>query len=311
MRKIIGMGETIFDILFEENRPFKGVPGGSAFNTMISLGRLGLKPIFLSELARDHVGDLLLRFMEQNGVATDHIYRYYGGQSPLSLAFLDANRDAHYDFYFNYPPERLDVVWPRIDADDLFLFGSLFSVKPELRQAVTDLLRYAADRKAILVYDPNFRSESASQTLHVMPSVIENLEFADIVRGSISDFRSLYRETDPDRIYRNHIRFYCPIFICSDGAGGVWLRTPLVSKHYDAPAVSLVSTVGAGDSFNAGLLYALYRRGTLRDELAALDEAAWDELIAVALGFAAEVCESDENYISCDYARRLTGPTEG
>jgi fructokinase len=301
------MGETIFDILFEDNRPFKGVPGGAAFNTMISLGRLGLKPIFLSELARDHVGDLLLRFMTDNGVATDHIYRYYGGQSPLSLAFLDANREAHYDFYFNYPAERLDVVWPRIDPDDIFLFGSLFAVKPELRQAVTDLLRYAADRKAILFYDPNFRIESASQTLHVMPSVIENLEFADIVRGSITDFQNLYRESDPDRIYRNHIRFYCPFFICTDGANGVDLRTPLVTKHYAAPAVTAVSTIGAGDTFNAGLIYALYRKGILRDDLASLDEPTWDELITTALQFAAEVCQSDENYISKTFISQIEG----
>ena len=41
MRKIIGIGETILDIIFKNGQPTKALPGGSVFNTMVSLGRLG------------------------------------------------------------------------------------------------------------------------------------------------------------------------------------------------------------------------------------------------------------------------------
>lgn len=305
MRRIIGIGETIFDILFQNEQPFKAVAGGSAFNTMISLGRLGLEPTFLSEVGRDRIGDIILRFMEQNRVATNHIHRYYDGQSPVSLAFLNEKREAECDVYMNYPKDRLDIVWPRIDADDMMLFGSFYSLKPELRPVLLDLLQYARDRKSIILYDPNFRASQASKALHVMPSIIENLEFADIVRGSLDDFRNIYKESDVDKIYRNHIRFYCPTFICTDGANGVYLRTRNISKHYPALPMNPVSLIGAGDAFNAGLLYAFLKHGITLDMISEMDESVWDEVISFGQQFAVNVCECDENYITFSFADKM------
>lgn len=305
MRRIIGIGETIFDILFQNNQPFKAVPGGSVFNTMVSLGRLGLQPTFISEVGRDHVGDLILQFMEENQVATGHMYRYYDGKSPVSLAFLNEQREASYDFYMNYPADRLDVVWPRIDPDDILIFGSFYSLNPSLRPVLLELLQYARDRKAIIYYDPNFRKNHAAQALWMMPSIIENLEFADIVRGSDEDFRNIYNETDINKIYRNHIRFYCSTFICTVGAEGVYVKTPVFEKHYPANPLNAVSLIGAGDSLNAGILYGLVQQRVLREDIPTLPEAVWDKVIVLAQQFAATVCMSDENYISTEFAGKL------
>ncbi|MEG1585648.1 MAG: carbohydrate kinase [Bacteroidales bacterium] len=302
MRRVIGIGETIFDILFQNNQPFKGVPGGSVFNTMISLGRLGLNPVFISEIGRDHVGDLILKFMQENQVKTDHMYRYYDGQSPVSLAFLNEEKEASYNFYMNYPADRLDIVWPRIDADDILIFGSFYSLKPELRPVMLELLQYARERKAIIYYDPNFRKNHADQALWLKPAIIENLEFANIVRGSKEDFYNIYKENDVDKIYRNHIRFYCPVFICTDGAAGIYVKTPLVDKHYPALPVEPVSLIGAGDSLNAGILYALVRYGIVSDDLHNVTADVWDQIIGLAQRFSTAVCQSDENYISTQFA---------
>lgn len=305
MPRIIGIGETIFDILFRNDQPYKGIPGGSAFNSVVSLGRLGLQPVFISEVGRDHVGDLILKFMEENGVATNHMYRYYDGKSPVSLAFLNERKEASYDFYMSYPEDRLDIVWPRIDADDILLFGAFYSLKPELRPVLTELLQYATERKAIIYYDPNLRPNHAAQAVRMMPSIIENLEFAGIVRGSREDFYNIYKENDIDKIYRNHIRFYCPVFICTDGENGVYLRTPLVSKHYPAEAVEAVSLIGAGDSFNAGIIYAMIKFNITLEEINSLPEERWDRIIRIAQKFAQEVCQRDENYISRDFAEQF------
>ena len=42
MRKVIGMGETIMDIIFHGAQPTAAVPGGSSFNSIISIGRAGI-----------------------------------------------------------------------------------------------------------------------------------------------------------------------------------------------------------------------------------------------------------------------------
>ena len=303
MRRIIGIGETIFDILFKNNQPVKGVPGGSSFNTMISLGRLGFNPYFISEVGRDKVGEIILSFMKENGVSTDHMYQYYDGKSPVSLAFLNEQMEAEYDFYMSYPEQRLDIVWPRIDQNDIIIFGSFYSLNPAIRPVLADLIKYAKERKAIIYYDPNFRKNHADQAVWLKPSIIENLEFADIVRGSREDFVNIYKENDIDKVYKNHIHFYCPTFICTDGAEGVYLKTSTFSKHYPALQINPVSMIGAGDTLNAGIIYGLIKKGVTLDSIESLSENEWDEILGYGMKFAAHVCGSEENYITEEFAQ--------
>ena len=56
MRKVIGIGETVLDIIFKDGKPIEAVPGGSAFNAMISLGRAGVNTPFISEAGNDRIG---------------------------------------------------------------------------------------------------------------------------------------------------------------------------------------------------------------------------------------------------------------
>lgn len=305
MRKAIGIGETIYDIIFKDNQPIRGVPGGSAFNSMISLGRLGVQTNFISEVGRDKIGDLILSFMQDNGVDTHYMYRFHEGKSPISLAFLNEHSEAEYDFYMNYPKDRLEVVWPRINQDDVLLFGSFFSLNAQLRPALLDLLNFAKERKAILLYDPNLRKNHAQQALWMMPSIIENLEFADVVRGSADDFFNIYKERDVAKIYTNHIKYYCKIFICTDADKGVFIKTPKVDKFYPAKRIEAISTIGAGDSFNAGLIFAFMKYGITGEMLLELEESTWDSIIAIASDCASEVCLSFDNYISIEFAAEL------
>lgn len=79
MRKVIGIGETILDIIFKNDQPHTAVPGGSVFNGLVSLGRLGVPVSFISEAGNDRVGDIILKFMEENHISTELIDRFPDG----------------------------------------------------------------------------------------------------------------------------------------------------------------------------------------------------------------------------------------
>ncbi len=179
MRKVFGIGETILDSIFRNDQPQKAVPGGSVFNGLISLGN-------------DRVGDMLRDFMDDNHITTEFVDRFPDGKSPIALAFLDDDKNANYIFYKDYPAQRLEVPLPKIEKDDIFVFGSYYSLNPVLRTRMVEFLQYAQERKAIIYYDPNFRKAHAHEAIRLMPTVLENLEFADIVRGSDEDFQNLY-----------------------------------------------------------------------------------------------------------------------
>ncbi|MBO5720663.1 MAG: carbohydrate kinase [Bacteroidales bacterium] len=299
MQKVIGIGETIYDIVFKNGVPTKGVPGGSVFNAMITLGRLGVQPYFISEVGNDAVGKSIMEFMKENGLDTKSVDMFSDGQTALSLAFLNENNDAQYTFYTNYPDTRLNVVWPRIDPDDLFLLGSFYALNPDIRPKIVEFLEYARERESIIYYDPNFRKSHAEKAIQMMPSLLENFEYADIVRGSSEDFFYLFKESDAEKIYRNRISFYCPIFIYTAAADGVELFTPQGHRHYESKKITPVSTIGAGDNFNAGVIYGIIKEGVKRNDLKTLPLESWDKIIAYALDFSARVCMSYDNYISC------------
>ena len=304
MRSVFGIGETILDIIFKEGQPYKAVPGGSVFNGLISLGRLQVPVTFISELGKDQVGDLILQFMEQNHISTQYIDRFPDGKSPISLAFLDANRNANYSFYKDYPTERLDVPFPRIEADDILIIGSYYALNPALRPRMVEFLQYARERKAIIYYDLNFRKAHAHEAIRLMPTVLENLEYADIVRGSDEDFLNLFGQQDGERVYADHIQFYCDRLITTKGAQGVELYTSRFKQHYDSLAIEPQSTIGAGDNFNAGLIFGLLKEDVRLKDLADLTPDRWERIIRHGMDLAGEVCQSYDNYISTDFATR-------
>lgn len=302
MRKVIGIGETILDILFRDGQPQAAVPGGSVYNAVISLGRMGQNVTFISETGNDRVGEMILANMRENGVDTANVNVFPEGKSPVSLAFLNERNDAEYIFYKDYPRQRLEVNMPEISSDDIIMIGSYFAITPVLRDKVKELLDRAHDAGAIIYYDVNFRSTHANEAIKLMPTIIENFEYADILMGSTEDFQNMFRQPDADKVYSNHVGFYCPNFICTDADGDVRLRTKHVCKDYPVTPLKAVSTIGAGDNFNAGVVYGLLKYRVRRADLAELTEADWDAIIRCGMDFSADVCKSVSNSVSKEFA---------
>lgn len=303
MRKVIGIGETVFDIIFKDNQPIGAYPGGSAFNAMISLGRSGIPCTFISEAGNDRVGQNVISFLKENGVNTDYVSVFPDSKSPISLAFLNENNDAEYLFYKDHPNDKLEFAYPDIRRDDIVVFGSFYAVNPVIRPQVVALLDDARNKGAIIYYDVNFRPSHRHEVMKITPNLLENLEYADIVRGSHEDFGVLYKMTDPDRIYNAEISFYCKRFICTQGSNAVELRAEGgMKRSYPVAQSQTVSTIGAGDNFNAGFIYGLIRNGITREQIErGLSPEQWDGLLSCAMEFSADCCKSLFNYVSKEF----------
>ena len=309
MRKVIGIGETVLDIIFKGDQPIQAVPGGSAFNSVISLGRAGVPTLFISEAGNDRVGQQVIRYLETNGVDATNVCVFPNSKSPISLAFLDDNNNAEYLFYKDHPHDQLDFVNPEIHEDDIVLFGSFFAINPVVRPQVFGFLDYARQHGAILYYDVNYRSSHKGDLMKVTPNLLENFELADIVRGSDEDFEVMYNKKDCDEVYRSEISFYTKKFIYTRGAEPVEVRADGgFSKQYPVLPTETVSTIGAGDNVNAGFVYGLIKYGVTRSDIeVGLSEEQWDKLIASAQAFSANCCKSLGNSIDAAFAAQLKG----
>lgn len=307
MRKVIGIGETVLDIIFKNGNPTSALPGGSVFNAIVSLGRCGVEATMITELGNDIVGRKAKAFLERNHVATDNVSVMTNCKSPISLAFLDDNNDAEYLFYKDEARDRLEFSYPEVNPDDIVLFGSFFAVNPVLRPMVVGLLDNARAHGAIIYYDVNYRPAHRADVMRITPDLLDNLDYADIVRGSNTDFEVLYRMTDADKVYESETAFYCPRLIYTQGSGPVVVHADGgMRMEMATPQVDAVSTIGAGDNFNAGFIYALIRDGITRADIErGLKEEQWRSLIATAQQFAADSCKDIYNYVSEEFASQV------
>ena len=304
MRKVIGIGETILDVIFKNDQPIGAVPGGSMFNGLISLGRVGMNAGFISETGNDRIGRKIIKFLEDNHVDASNISVYPEAKSPVSLAFLNDQNDAEYIFYKDHPNDKLDFIFPEIQADDIVMYGSFYAVNPVIRPQMFAFLEHAHRQGAILYYDVNFRASHANDVMKVTPNILENLEFADIVRGSKEDFEVMFNKSDADIVYRSQISFYCKNFIYTQGAEPLILKgVGGFSKDYPVAQTETVSTIGAGDNFNAGFVYGLVKYGITREMLeTGVAEELWDKVIDEAQQFATNVCQSINNSVDQTFA---------
>lgn len=307
MRKVIGIGETVFDIIFKNGQPISGKPGGSVFNAMVSLGRMGEHPEFISEVGNDNVGQLVRQCMEENGISTELMCTLpHEHKSAIALAFLDEKEKPEYMFYTDYPDfGRMNYDMPNIQENDIILMGSFFALNEDLREPLLNLLSLARERKAIVYYDVNFRKNLANVVRHLMPQFLENMEYVTLFKGSDEDFQYLFNENDSSLTYKEHIDFFTKNFIFTKGANGVTLYSKgNEPKDYAARTVTPISTVGAGDSFNAGVIYGLLRYNITYDDLknGNVPLSVWDKVMECGIEFSSYVCTSLENYISKEFA---------
>jgi fructokinase len=301
MRKIYGIGETVFDIIFKDGQPQAAKAGGSVLNSVVSIGRMKLPVFFISEYGLDDVGNLIDNFLKINGVNSSFVHRFRKGSTALALAFLDKKNDAHYSFYKDFPGKRLDIDFPVIEKDDIVQCGSFYAIWPEIRDKFRKFILSAKEKGALIIYDPNFRQTHLSELETLKPLIIENMQMASLLRGSDEDFKNIFGVDSPDDAWEI-VKKYCKCLVYTANVEGVYIRTSTFSGKFPVQKIIPVSTIGAGDNFNAGMITSIYHNNIKKEQLEKLTEKEWSEVIATAVAFATDVCLSYDNYISPEFA---------
>lgn len=304
MRNIYAVGETVYDIIFKNNKPVDAKPGGALLNTSISLGRLGTNSFLVGDLADDKIGNLTLQFLEDNNVNTEYIYRYTDAKSRLALAFLNDDNSPSYSFYKIRKTGKAELIFPEPALNDIVLFGSFYGMKNEIREGLVNFLKKARKNGSIIIYDPNFRAAHKDMLKDVMPMIEENMKLAHIIKGSDEDFLNIFGKDNAPGTYKIVRNLTDASLIYTANRHGVWLHTKNYSKHYDALAIDPVSTVGAGDTFMAGIAYSIIKNNLIFDDPEKISREYWDKIIRTSINFSGHVCMEYDNYVTPKFAEK-------
>lgn len=256
--------------------------GGSPYNVAIASARLDVPTAFLARLSTDFFGDMLIEGLRANGVATDYLRRT--GQ-PSTLAFVSVAPDEEPQFAFfsadaadrSLAPEDL----PENFGDDVacLQFGSISLMQEPSATTLETLMRRERGRR-VLSLDPNVRPSLIPDKTAWTRRLEGWIELVDIVKVSRADLDWLYPGEAPEAVAERWRGLGPLVVAVTRGAEGAFAL--FGGRRVDVPGrqVEVADTVGAGDTFHAGLLAKLWEQGVLaRERLAGADE----EQIAAAL----------------------------
>lgn len=301
MRQILIPGQTTYDIIFKNDQPVGARVGGSQLNTAVSLGRMGLPVQFISQVGEDKIGDIAAAFLEFNGVKTDSFQRHQGN-SRVALAFLDQDNNADYEFFQAAGSKALS--YPEPSSNDVILFGSSFALDPVQRANLLEFLVAAKQAGAIVLYDPNFRSSQKSKMKALLPMIEENLRMSSIVKGSDEDFTNIFGTKTAWQAWQVLQGYQPEILFHTAGREGVDICSSDGTIHCDVPEITPVSTIGAGDNFNAGLIYHLMSGSIVVSDLPKLNRQQLIGMADSGTRFAQHVCQQYDNYVSENFSPR-------
>ncbi|WP_198083583.1 carbohydrate kinase [Variovorax sp. E3] len=287
-------GEALIDFTASEagTLAFLGHEGGSPLNTAVACARLGQPTGFLTQLSSDLFGERLMGFLERNGVDTSLILR---SNAPSTLAFVE--RTPQTNRYAFYTRGSADATWapeplPQLPADCRFLhFGSISLLQDPAATRIADLV--AANRvRCVIVFDPNVRPSLIADMAAYRSRVTSWFAMADLVKLSDEDAELLAPGQPVDALAADCLKAGARAVIVTRGGDGATLwRTGHAPLTVAAPRITVVDTIGAGDTFTAGLSVSLLAHGVEQPaQLGALSDEAWREVMAFAATAAALNC---------------------
>lgn len=268
---ILCCGEALIDML-PEGEGFIPHAGGAVFNTAIALGRLDAPAGFFSGLSNDLFGAKLAHVLEESRVDTGFCAR---SNRPTTLAFVTlTNGQAQYAFYDENTAGRLLSVGdlPTLPADVRALFfGGISLVNEPAAETYAALMEREAPARVTML-DPNIRPGFITDPAAYRARIERMLALADIVKLSDEDLHWLEGEGDAVTLARGLIARGPKVVFVTKGAEGAHAVTATQDRFAPSQRVTVADTVGAGDTFNAGILAAFDRAGALSKDAVLTDE---------------------------------------
>lgn len=226
MQKITVIGDCVLEVTLpggEATWPLEltGRPAGRLLNSAAMMAKRGHAVSYVGEAGRDRIGAMLIEFLDGCGVDTHCIDRFSEGTGVTATNFVVGDESGRVITNRCYPAgESFNATWPRIDADDVVVFGGHFAISDRTHQQVMELVNYASERKAIVVYLPGFVASLVPRITRVMPAILENLEVADVVITSTADLHHIFGRPTAAEAFHKNIEFYCDTLLNIDGEAG-------------------------------------------------------------------------------------------
>ncbi len=268
--RVVIAGEALIDLLIDHDGTVTPAAGGGQYNAARTVARLGGDVQFLGRLSDDWFGRMLRAKLGADGVGTDLVVDTTD-PTTLVLAEIDAAGVAHYHWYIERTTvpglELADARRSLIPAPDALHVGTLGLALEPIADSLASITADVPAETLVMV-DPNCRPTATPDFARYVSRMRHVLARADIVKGSDEDFAYLALAESPEATAR---------MLLADGVGAVLVTQGAKAARgfcaggefsVPVPRVTVVDTVGAGDTFGGAFLAIWLEHGFGRRELA-------------------------------------------
>lgn len=269
------VGESLIDVVRRGDQVSEHV-GGSPLNVAVGLARLGGSVTLASWWGRDAHGERIAQACAAAGVAVEPGSDGAGHTSVAQAELDDEGRATYtFDFAFSVPPIDDEASVRHVHT------GSIACTAEAGGSQVVDLVERARAH-ATVSYDPNTRSSIMGSPGAVLDRIEALIGASDVVKASDEDIAWLYSDAPLTTVMRGWLDLGVRLVVVTRGPEGAlaWLAGEDAPHDVERRRVDLADTVGAGDSFMAGLISGLLAAGLLggADARGRLDTASWAEI---------------------------------
>ena len=290
---VLVIGEALFDVTENAAGILHRSPGGAPLNIAVAIGRLGIDVSFLTDLGDDHNAALLRQHLHHSHVT---VYASESGRASTAHARIGADGSAHYDFTLrcNLNPNLLPLR-----PFDVIHIGSIAAFIAPSATTIDQILGSAGN--AVRTFDPNIRPQLLGDQELARRRFEDLARAAHVIKLSDEDADWLYPNWSAQQ-HVDHLLALGPrLAILTQGSHGSILATPRIRTHVPAPRVTVVDTIGAGDTYMAAVIAELDRESLQPhqiDQLTITDLTSLGSTAAAAAAYVVTRAGADPRWIT-------------
>ncbi|MBS7288254.1 MAG: sugar kinase [Candidatus Freyarchaeota archaeon] len=269
---VVCLGEIIADFVPVGERTFKVCFGGAPMNTAIACARLGLRAAAIAAVGRDPLGEFLLDTLKSNNVNVGRV-RVTGYRT--TLAFVSRLKGENAFFFYRRPWVVSADTELGLDEEDLalaseaavFHFTGLPLSHRPLREDILEIVGELRKRNVTVSFDPTYRPDSWGSREEAREATLEAASNSDALLATTREYSLLFGETGVEEIFRECRKLGVKVVGVKMGERGSALGDRSSAWLMEAYPVEAVDTVGAGDAWNAGVIYGLIKNLSLSETI--------------------------------------------
>lgn len=273
---VTALGELLIDftengLSSQGNSILEANPGGAPCNVLAMLQKLGKKTSFIGKVGNDQFGRMLKDAIETTGINADNLIM--DDDVHTTLAFVHTNKDGDRDFSFYRNPgadimlKKEDVCRERIEASEIFHFGTLSSTHEGCREATRYAIQCAKDADVLVSFDPNLREPLWGSLEDAKREIAYGLKQADVVKISDNEVAFMTGEEDYDKAaWILQEEYQIPLLFVTLGKDGSRAYYKDICTEA-APYIleNTIETTGAGDTFMGCVLSKVLEYGGIEN----------------------------------------------